>query len=92
MFMLPIVCFPFLTPVMRVLANLFPDAGMRQVMPCCWQAAHGPGTFCLTETNRFCQKVSISCISFADVHVFRNKAMRGTWETCQLRWWKRLFQ
>ena len=30
-FMLPIVCFPFLTPVMRIVANLFPDAGMRQV-------------------------------------------------------------
>ncbi len=30
-FMLPIVCFPFLTPAMRIVANLFPDAGMRQV-------------------------------------------------------------
>lgn len=31
LYMLPCVCFPFLTPVIRLLANAFPDAGLRQV-------------------------------------------------------------
>ena len=59
-FMLPIVCFPFLTPAMRILANLFPDTGMRQVMPCCWQLGHGPASICPMETRLFCQTVNSS--------------------------------
>lgn len=34
MYMLPIVCAPFLEPLMRFLANTFPDAAMRTVLCC----------------------------------------------------------
>ena len=33
-YMLPIVCAPFLEPLMRFLANAFPDAAMRTVRCC----------------------------------------------------------
>jgi len=69
-FMLPIVCFPFLTPVMRIVANLFPDAGMRQV-PALLVTSPGPfGAVC--HVGEQCPiKRRRNSRAFARVHAFR---------------------